>query len=84
MALIVGICYYMGKKGIKIPIPGAAPPKYGRLGGRDRGADSDQEDEDDDNAARKKMLELSEFAPKQPGPAQRKGRGKGVEPSNQW
>jgi len=88
LAVIVGVCYYMGKNGVKIPIPGSGPPKYGRLQGRDRGADSDPDDEGDDPAARRRMLELSEFTPaKQTGPSQRKGRGKsGVSPapSAQW
>lgn len=88
LAIIIGICYYLGKNGIKIAIPGTGPPKYGRLQGRDRRADSDQDDEGDDSSARRKMLELSEFTPaKQTGPSQRKGHGKsGVSPapSAQW
>jgi hypothetical protein len=84
MAILIGACYYMAKNGIKISLPGSAPPKYGRLGA-DRAGDSDQDDEGDDPAARRRMLELSEFAPKQTGPSQRKVKGKGiVEPSSQW
>lgn len=31
LAVLIGVCYYMGKNGIKITIPGSSAPKYGRL-----------------------------------------------------
>lgn len=82
VALIVGVCYLLAQRGVKLSLPAGSAPKYGRIQ-RDRANDSDGEEEGDDPAARRKMLELSEFGgQKQTGPQSRKSKGRsGVAPS---